>query len=87
MFQKLSRTWSLRLTDGLTRRRTSDERRVMMEQPRRTKIVEIREHRRMLMKASRTKAVPTFRDLVELITAVRDIVDGKFQVKQLSDRC
>ncbi len=50
------------------------------------KDVEIREHRRMLMKPLARK-LSDFRDLVELITAVRDIVDGKFQVKQLSNRC
>lgn len=43
------------------------------------KNVEIREHRRILLKPLARK-LSDFRDLVELITAVRDIVDCKFPV-------
>lgn len=39
--------------------------------------VEIREHWRMLLKP-RARKLTDFRDLVELLTAIRDIVDGEF---------
>lgn len=42
--------------------------------------VEIREHRRMLLEP-RARNLSEFRSLVELLTAIRDIVDGKFYVK------
>ncbi len=43
------------------------------------KNVEIREHRRMLLEP-RAKNLSEFRDLVELLTAIRDIVDGAFSM-------
>lgn len=47
------------------------------ETPGSYKNVEIREHRRILLKPLARK-LSDFRDLVELITAVRDIVDSEF---------